>query len=544
MGGVRHATVVAMIVAACAGEAPEYVAPGPPSDNPIDQAIWPRMVGEGRTKLVRASDVELCRRVALDLIGVAPTADQVSSLCAGRSPEEIVRGFLALPRFVEVERRFWIRRLRADPVAGYGEHIVDADRILDASASGAIGYDDLVARLLAHPIMTTNRSVAAGDDPTTTVEHIFETFLGRAPSPAEVGDYANLLRPWRRVFVPRGELGYAFYVRPSVLVTNACSDPVLGAAACTSTLLGPPTTIKPPAEALELPADGINGYYYYELVHGNVPPAIQAELEKPGRLLATRDELWDQAADVALARFLGWWRSSTDEPDTVLPEVQRALGAWFRQHPTRQLRELYVTVMTSLLYTATAEAPGDEELPAWTTGPTKLLEPEQLLDTVGAALQRELGLCDPHTSEPVGLDFYWPDRLRRPQPEDFYGFGSDFYYDRGNLLGGCLGAMAPPRAPGLPALLTHIGIASQLCVAPSVILPTGVEPSATTPDAVRAATTHLFQRLLSRAPDDDELAVTADAAATCFADPTCGTVGTFASELCGALIRSSAFLYY
>ena len=67
--------------------------------------------------------------------------------------------------------------------------------------------------------------------------------------------------------------------------------------------------------------------FYYELVQGDVPPALQAELEKPGRLLATRDELWDEAADFALARFVGWWRSSANEPDTVLPEVQRALGA-------------------------------------------------------------------------------------------------------------------------------------------------------------------------------------------------------------------------
>ena len=58
--------------------------------------------------------------------------------------------------------------------------------------------------------------------------------------------------------------------------------------------------------------------FYYEMVEGGVPGALEAELEKPGRLLATRQELWDTAADLALARWLGWWRSSANVPDTHL----------------------------------------------------------------------------------------------------------------------------------------------------------------------------------------------------------------------------------
>src|SRR5690606_21862213 len=148
-----------------------------------------------------------------------------------------------------------------------------------------------------------------------TVHHIFRTFLGRAPVVAEVGDYGNLLRPWRRLAELREggnpDLGYTGTVWPAALDPQACQDQVLGLSGCTSTLLGAPTVINP-----IVTPQAPRGYrtnerlFYYETVHGNVPPAVQAELEKPGRLLATRAEFWDEAVDAPLRRFTGWWRSS------------------------------------------------------------------------------------------------------------------------------------------------------------------------------------------------------------------------------------------
>ena len=495
----------------------------PPSDNPIDVAIWPRLVATGLTERPRASEAELCRRIALDLTGVAPDADETATLCAGKSPEEMVRGFMALPRFVATERRFWIRRIGADPTAMMGEHIADADRIIDAAARGDIGYADFAAKLLAHPVFTINRPVADGNDRRATVDKIFRVWLGRGPSFDEAADYANLLRPWLRRFEDRYALDYSYYVYPAALDPGACDDGIVGDAACTSTLLGEPTTI-----ALQITPRVPAGYdqtsaqlFYYETVAGDVPAAVQAELEKPGRLLATRDELWDEAADLALARMLGWWRSTANEPETVLPEVRRALAEHFRAS-SGDLRELYVTVMTSLLYTTSANVDVEGDLPPWATGPTKLLEPEQLLDTLERVLGRELGLCDPHTDEEVGLDWYWPERLRAPQPADWYGFGYDFYRASAQQLGGCLGAVGAPRQPGLPAILVHIELADRLCDA----LPT-TDPRA------------LFERFLARAPTATEEA--ALAAATTAAN---GDAGELARQTCGALLRSAAFLYY
>ena len=525
--------VVLFAVAACGWDkrpSEDETQTPPPSNNPIDVAIWPRMVASGLTELPKASTDELCHRMALDLIGVVPSADERATICDGKTAEQIARGFMALPRFRATERRFWIRRIGADPTALMADHIRDADRLYDSAADGVLGYDELVVRLLAHPVMTINRPVAAGSDVKPTIQHIFRTFLGRSASAAEVLDYANLLRPWQRRFEDRYDLGYGYYVHPAALDPRACRDPLLGSAACTSVLLGAPTTIDPPIAPRVPPgySQTSGALFYYELVQGTMPDAIQIELEKPGRLFVARGELWDAAADFALARLLGWWRSSANEPETVLPEVQRALAVWFRAQPRRDLRELYVTIMTSLLYTTSAEYDGDDR-PPWATGPTKLLEPEQLLDSAARALDRDLGFCDPHTDEPVGRNFYWPSRLREPTTT----VDGELYRDLAQQLGGCLGAIAAPKSPGLPALLAHIDLAKAVCTAPPIgdATFTGVADE-------------LFARFLTRAPSDEERTSLATAATACTTDPSCSDARGYARELCGALLRSSTFLYY
>ena len=114
--------------------------------------------------------------MALDLIGAAPTPDEIAANCTGKTPAQMARAFLASPRFRDVERRFWIRRIGTDPTTAMADHIVDADQLFFAIAGG-IAYDDFVARLLAHPIMTIDRPVAAKGDVTPTVIRIFQTVL-------------------------------------------------------------------------------------------------------------------------------------------------------------------------------------------------------------------------------------------------------------------------------------------------------------------------------------------------------------------------------
>ncbi len=546
------ATLLALsLLAACDEPAPPRPPPEPPppppSSNVIDVAVWPRMIADGLTALTPASTDELCRRMGLDLLGVTPAPDDVAAACVGKTPAEMARAFMARPRFAATERRFWIRRMGNEPTWVMADHLADADRLYDALGRGELGYADFAARVLAHPVMTVNRPLAAGDDVTQTVTNIFRVFLGRSPSVAELADYTNLLRPWRRVTERRDSLGYMDATWPAVIDPEACRDQVLGVAGCTSKLLGAETAILPVVTA-QAPAgfDTNPRLFYYETVQGAVPAALQAELEKPGRLLATRDEFWDEAAELALRRLLGWWRSTAAEPDTVLPEVTLALSTWFAAQPGHDVRELYATVMSSVLYTSAARVGADSgPRPPWGTGPVKTLEPEQLLDSVSRALDRPLGLCDPHTSQGVDNGSgSWPTRLRPPQPADWYGFGRDYYRAIAVELGDCQGALATPRQPGLKATFAHIELAERLCRAPSKILPADLSPTDTTPAAIDRLTDHLIRGFLARPATADEQAAVRTAATACFADPACQDLGGLARETCGALLRSSAFLYY
>ena len=73
--------------------------------------------------------------------------------------------------------------------------------------------------------------------------------------------------------------------------------------------------------------------------------------------------------------MLGWWKSSLNEPETIVPEVRTALGAWFRGQPTHDIRDLYAMITSSLLYTRTelvdpAASGAVDGVAPWLSGPT------------------------------------------------------------------------------------------------------------------------------------------------------------------------------
>jgi hypothetical protein len=501
-------------------------APPAPSDNVIDVAIWPRLWMAGASDIVPATTEELCRRMSLDLTGAIPTPAEIAASCAGKTPSEMADAFFATDAFVARETKLWVQHLREDPERIMADHLVDADRLIEGLARGELGYDDFAAAILAHPVTTVNKrfDVERLED---VSENAFRVFLGRMPVGGESQDFLNLMRVWGRDWDGRYELDYGYYVRMAYLDPAPCRDPVYGAAACTSVLLGETTTVTLPLDARVL----------YETIQGNVPAEVQLELEKPGRLLARRAEFWDEAADHALARFLGWWRSSAAQPETDVPEVRMALASWYRGTPDHDVRDLYRMIVTSVLYTRTADAaPAPAPDKPWAMGPSKVMDATQLLDSLEKALGRELGLCDPHTWEPISYEWYFPKRLRQPQPDDFYGFGTDFYLEYGQVLGGCNGGVVEPTQPGFPSLLAHVQLADALCPGSPGLLPS----ASATPDEIVA---HQFRSFLARAPETDERAAIDTAAAACLPDMSCGPT-VFAEQLCGALLRSGAFLFY
>jgi hypothetical protein len=516
------------------------VAPPPPSNNVIDVAVWPRFVQAQRTKLRLAGDRELCRRIALDFTGTIPTPSEYDEKCKGKSAEQIARAFISAPRFADVEERAWVQHVGVDPMKLAALYYVDAGAIVKQLARGELRYDDFVAKMVAHPSITIHRPVDGGtlED---SAAHAIRVFLGRVPAPGEVDDFANLLRPWRRSYVPAYKEGYGYYVRKASIVADECNDPILGKARCTSRLFGAVTTIELPSTMVESSRCGIDGESgdlrgeCYDNILGKVPDDVQKQLEKPGRLLATRTELWEEAADRSLHRLLGWWKSSANEPETVLPEVRSAVAKWFRTN--KDLRELYVTIATSILYTQTSES-GElaaKELAPWLVGPTKSMSPEMFLDSLSVALERPLGLCNPYTDEPVGRNWYFPDKFRTPQPKEFYGFKEDFYLSAATSVGGCRGGEPSSPQPGLGAVFAHVDIAKALCAAPSKIVPADATPA--------AVVDHLFTRMLGRAATDAEKTELTALETKCLPDMSCALDG-FAREVCGALLRSSAFTFY
>src|SRR5688572_13026751 len=89
--------------------------PPPPSDNPIDVAVWPRLVSEGKTEVRSETNEKLCRRMALDFAGATPTPEEIAANCTGKTPAEMADAWMATDAFVARETKLWIQHLRLDP---------------------------------------------------------------------------------------------------------------------------------------------------------------------------------------------------------------------------------------------------------------------------------------------------------------------------------------------------------------------------------------------------------------------------------------------
>jgi hypothetical protein len=541
----------------------------------IDVAIWPRLVRDRTTQITRAPDAELCRRLSLDLIGTVPSPDELAG-CAGKTPEQMARAFMATPAFATREVRLWIQILGEDPVRMNGNLLLSGDRILGRLASGAIGYDDFVAQIVAHPVVTLNRRTDV-DAVADVSLNAFSTFLGRAPVGDEANDFANLFRVWRRLAAgdPRGMIGYRPYI--AAFDPRVCKDPVFGSEACTSRALGAVTTIALPDNPAGSgcfnqfnlddqggkagPQDGLLCYDSLGAnapsavnAQGDLPDALRQELEKPGRLLATRAEFWEQAGERALMRFLGWWKSSLNQPDTVVPEVRVALGAWFRAQPKHDLRDLYATITSSLLYMRTELVdPNDstkvQGVAPWLSGPTKAMTGEQYLDSAIKGLQRkgtvaETGPCDPHVSSD-GFDglayvYYFPAALRIASDKK----ADDFYRSTATLLGACQGGAPSQAQPGLRSLFAQVGIGQGLCDDSAVLAPAGTSLTDTSDATITQVTSFQFQRLLQRDPEPGELDAAKKLAKDCIGDASCGATKGYAGLLCQTLLRSGSYVFY
>jgi hypothetical protein len=521
----------------------EPTAIGPPcttSLNEIDKAVCPRLHATRCVAASLASPAELCRRLHVDLVGTVPTPAQIESTCAGKDARAIATALMATPDYVRQSQELWGEVLAYDPTQLHGKWLADADLLVAKLVRGEMPYDTFAKRILGHPLFGVGGRLPRSDLPADDDRYFpqvarlaVKVFLGRSTIAGEDVALGNLFRFWKKQNV----------------ITNVDygrTDPVLDplACPCQTSAFGVTTRI-------ELP---LPGRALYDNVAYDMAPELRAELDKVGALFVTQDSFWTQGVDLALHMYLGWWKDTRNQDESLLAEVQMALAAWLRASPTHSWRELVLEVVTSDLYLRSnhvAEGAGDD-INVWCTGPMRLMRPEAYVASLGKVLDVGVGRCDHRTREergrpryPNGSDAsFFPEDLRADQSSNAELLGSaDYHYLAATSMGGCTGGAARSEAPTLRLVFGAAPVAQTLCAASRAIVPPGVAPGDTSPVAVQKIADHLSLLLRGRASTGPEREATKGDAARCASRTNCDA-RAIAVDMCAAIARSNDAMTY
>src|SRR5262245_22612820 len=136
--------VVAVIAAASCGESSPptdhtcATNPDPHCSNAIDEIVVPKLRDLG-APIRDASGEELCRRMAIDLLGRGPTGDELA-MCRGSTPGAIFDAFVAKPEYVREQRRAWGELFKYDDLTIRGDDLVDLDSTVGDLYAERIDY--------------------------------------------------------------------------------------------------------------------------------------------------------------------------------------------------------------------------------------------------------------------------------------------------------------------------------------------------------------------------------------------------------------------
>src|SRR5689334_7518775 len=123
MSFLRVSTVVLTLLAAACGSAPrEHVStpkgaersPWTPSNNAIDRIVTPKLAAIGVATPEARPTHELCRRLAIDVLGRGPTTAEIKECTEAKSIETIVDAWMRAPEHEHVERRTWAELVQYD----------------------------------------------------------------------------------------------------------------------------------------------------------------------------------------------------------------------------------------------------------------------------------------------------------------------------------------------------------------------------------------------------------------------------------------------
>jgi len=551
----------------------------PHCDNPVSRALIPHLRGAGIAPR-DADAAEVCRRMAVDLIGRIPKPAELAT-CRTQTPAQMADTFMAMPEYARTQRRAWGERLSYDSYRMWHGHVVDLDDLVASLYRGDLRYDDFAGRVVTHPGFYARHQ---GDDWSALV---VSTFLGRTARPDELAGLRPLTRIWSQrrfcdgaVYWNLEKLGVAeddakLYCSLSFeWGLNPCAcQPGLGSPGCRSTTLGRTVDFGMEGCTGDLGdlvraanarwpglrstcADGTTGCRDLDLGDRPLEPlrAMSAgqrlRLDSLGQALAARGEFWEAAADHELRALLGWWQTSFSRPTTDVPEVRAVLADELRR--TGSLRDVQKLVVTSLLYTAPASPPpAVTEPPLWSMGPTKLLGAESWLDSAGVAVGETLGVCDFRavTSVSVEFGFIWADQALTEKQASTLGtsFSPARYQTAARALGGCTADQARPAASSVGLTLAEDRNAQLLCALGSAVLPAGFKPGDSGDGALDAGVRHLYEQVLARSASDAEVtAMRADMRACLAAGKAAGCAGPEEAIrwACHRLIDSAEFGLY
>jgi hypothetical protein len=504
------------------------------STNPVDIAVCPRLVAEGCAR-APVDPAELCRRLFVDLAGRAPTAAESDATCKGRNPREIAKALLATDDWLRRAKELWAERLAYDPAQVDGKWLADADTIVADYARGVFGWDEFARRVGGHPVLGIGARLPRSDvieDDTRFVpqsaERATRLFLGRAPVGEEARELASLYRFWRKdIVVLNGDYGRA----EAVLDPTACP--------CEAHVFGSTTRVDLPI-AKPMRIDDVPAMHRV---------ALGEELRKVGDVFTRQEAFWTQGADIPLAMFLGWWRSTTNLDATTLPELEVALAKELRTRGS--FRELVLDIVTSTLYVRSNRTMDGtpEDAPVWCVGPQRLLHPEAYVSTLGSMLSVNVGRCDHRTYEAMGSYYsnntegaFFPYRLREDVLSD-RALGTDEYHREASLaMGGCNAGAPRTEEPTLTWVFGAAAAAAKVCAVSEAVVPPGVaRETRASADVANRVLDHVTALLLRRAP-------TADERAAALSDPDCAgdrcDARTFATMACSAVARSTPFVTY
>ncbi len=496
-------------------------------DNLIDEAMCEHVQGLG-VQPEPSDQVEICRRLYVDLLGISPTSVDYEVDCKDRTVEEIVDDFMARPEYVLLSQRMWADVFHMNSALTYHAYIADLDamvgQVYAVNPADQITLDAFALEAVTHPAFLGRW------DGLDLIGFNFLSHFGRDASGAERLELFPLFRMWEeRPFMDPAQ-GPTNRV---VLNTNNCVNSAL----CSSDYweAGDQVVVPQPDPAAVDPEMNV-------IDVDLLTPEQWAAIRVPGQRIANSGEFYEAYIDRTLDRYLGY------DLGTMVPAARQSLVNLLEEN-NGNARVVDREILTAMVYTATnvydedsKPDPADWDPPFW-HGPTKQMDAEAWLRSTQRLVGQVPGSCDHRYPEVLGT-----------QPHSYPttdGITPDYAFrDTARLLGGCPdrdSSFRETRA-GLIAALTQATLTRDLCLAATADSPIFPEQFIEDPNdedeaSLSAAANQIYAAALIRPIPETAAEALVAGVDGCRDDSTCNPA-QFAEHTCRLVIKSSDFLFY